>query len=277
MADRLVSTRAGLTPYLALVRARLRAQRQYGASFVLDAAGSVLFGLIEFAELWIVFHNVRSLGGLDFTDMILLFGLTHTAYAAAMVVVGHVDNIPDYIRTGTMEAFYLRPLSLLGQLVTSEVQLRRLGWLSVGVASLGYGIAVSDIAWTPAHLLLLCLTLISSAAIFGAMFVSAAAVQFFLIDGREATNAFTYGGRYASQQPTSILPSPLLFLFTFVVPVAFTGYLPTLALLGRPAAEHSPWLSGALAWGAPMAAVLAWLAALGLWRVGVRHYQGGGG
>ncbi len=195
-----------------------------------------------------------------------------SAYRAAMVA-----GVVAYLRTGTLETFHLRPLSLLGQLVTAEVTLRNIGWLGVACAALGYGLATNPVAWSPATVLLIVLSVASGAAIFSGVFVWAAALQFFLIDGREGVNAFTYGGRYASQQPTSILPAPLLVLFVAVVPVAFTGYLPTLALLGRTAPPQLPWLNPALAWAAPLVAGGVWLVALGLWRLGVRHYQGGGG
>jgi viologen exporter family transport system permease protein len=274
------------SPYVAILRSRLAAQRVYGTSFAFDVAGSVFFGLIELAEVWIIFHNVRSLGGLTYEQVILLFGLTHTGYAASQILVGHVDRMPVFLRSGTLDTLYLRPLSLLGQVITSEIALRRMGWLTVGVLSLGYGLVVNEVAWTPTHMALLAMTLITSTAIFSALFVAAGSLQFFLIDGAEATNAFTYGGRYASQQPTSILPGPLLLLFTFVVPVAFTGYLPTLALLDLPAPDLSDvsglsglgsGLGAGLAWAGPLAAAVAWLIAGGLWRLGVRHYQGGGG
>ena len=40
-------------------------------------------------------------------------------------------------------------------------------------------------------------------AIFGALFVMAGGVQFFVIDGAEFTSAFVYGGAYAGQLPAA--------------------------------------------------------------------------
>ena len=54
----------------------------------------------------------------------------------------------------------------------------------------------------------------------------------------------------------------------------FTAYLPTIAVLELPGPALLPsWL----AWLAPVAALWVWAVALGLWRTGTRHYQGGGG
>ena len=62
--------------------------------------------------------------------------------------------------------------------------------------------------------------------------------------------------------------------FTFVVPAAFTAYLPTLVILGKPGGDvaEPTW-----AWWLPMAAAWVWGVALLSWRFGVRHYQGAGG
>lgn len=265
---------AGLAPYRAVLASRVRAQSAYRASFVADLAGALLVGFAELGEVWVIFHNVTVLGGLDFAAILMVFGLSNVCFSAADLLVGHADQLPTYIRAGTLDAFYLRPQPLLAQLLTSEVSLRRLSRTGVGAVALTVGITANDIAWTPAHVALVPLALLCGTAIFAGLFVCAAGLQFWLIDGREVTNSFVYGGSYAASQPASVFPTPLRLFFGFVAPVAFVGYLPTLVLLGLPGPALLPsWL----AWLLPLAAGWTWLLALLLWRAGVRHYQGGGG
>ena len=262
------------TPYRAVLASRLRSQRAYRAGFALDLGSSLLVGLTELAEVWIIFHNVRVLGGLDFHAVLLLFGLSNLAFSAADLLVGHVDTLPTYIRAGTVDAFYLRPLPLLAQLVTSEISLRRLTRIAVAAVALGLGLTLNDIDWDPATVAMLVVAAVFGTAIFAGLFVCAASLQFFLVNGSELTNSFTYGGSYAASQPASIFPTPLRLVFGYLFPVAFTAYLPTLAVLGLPGPAGLPtWL----AWLTPVAAAWVWLMALLLWRWGTRHYQGGGG
>jgi len=262
------------TPYRAVIGSRIRAQRSYRASFALDLFGALLIGLAEFAEVWVIFHNVRVLGGLDFTAILVLFGLSNLAFSAADLLVGHVDNLPTFVRMGTIDAFYLRPQPVLAQLVTSEVSLRRLARIAVALVALSAGLTQNHIVWGPQVLAMLVLALVCGTAIFAGLFVCAASLQFFLINGSELTNSFTYGGSYAASQPASIFPTPLKMIFGYLVPVAFTAYLPTLVILGLPGPSGLPsWL----AWLTPLAALWVWLVALRLWRWGTGHYQGGGG
>jgi len=260
--------------YRVILGARWRAQTTYRGSFATDVLGTVGIGVVDLAEIYVIFHNVTVLGGLTFPQALVVFALATMAFSLADLLVGHLDTLPTFIRAGTVDAFYLRPLSLLGQLVTSDLSLRRIGRLSVALVVLSIAVRVNGLPVTPRTVLLAGATVVAGAVIVGALFVAAAALQFFLVEGSEVTNAFVYGGSYASQQSAQVFPHPLRLLFSFVVPAAFIAYLPTVVLLDLPGAALLPaWLG----WLAPVVAIATWGVALLLWRAGIRHYQGAGG
>lgn len=266
--------RERLRPYYAVLASRAASQRAYRANFAIDLGSSGLVGLVELAEVWVIFHNVTSLGGMRFPQMLLVFGLADLAFCLADMSFGHVDNLPVYLRAGTLDVFYLRPQPVLLQLITSDISLRRLARAAVGLAALGAGLATADVPWGPRAVALLAIGLVSGYATFAALFVWAGGLQFFLLDGAEATNAFVYGGRYAATQPAAVWSRPLKVVFGFLFPMAFTAYLPTVAALGLPGPV---WLPAWLGWCGPAAAAWSWVMALACWRWGMRHYQGGGG
>jgi ABC-2 type transport system permease protein len=272
--ERASKLREELRPYRAVLASRARAQRAYRTSFAIDMASSTLVGLVELAEVWVLFTNVTALGGMRFNQILLVFGLADLTFALADLSFGHLDTLPTFIRAGTLDAFYLRPQPLLLQLICSDVSLRRLARAAVGGAALGVGLATSGVPWNLTTATLLPLALLSGYATFAALFVWAAGLQFFLLDGAEMTNAFVYGGRYAATQPASVWSRPLKLAFGFFFPMALTAYLPAVTMLGLPGSE---WLPAWLGWCAPAFAAWAWLMGLLCWRWGVRHYQGGGG
>jgi len=266
--------RESLRPYRVVLASRARSQRAYRTSFALDMGCSLLVGLVELAEIWVLFSNVTALGGMRFNQILLVFGMADLAFSMADLSFGHLDTLPDYLRAGTLDAFYLRPQPILLQLITSDVSLRRLARAGVGAAALGVGLATAGVSWDPRTAGLLVLGLASGYATFAGLFVWAAGLQFFLLDGSEMTNAFVYGGRYAATQPASVWSRPLKLVFGFFFPMAFTAYLPAVTMLGLPGPD---WLPAWLGWCAPAAAAWSWLMGLLCWRWGVRHYQGGGG
>lgn len=259
--------------YAALVRSRVAAQTSYRASFSVDALVQVLLTVVEFAEVYVVFHQVDSLGGFSFAEVTLLYGLATTAFSLADLTVGHVDRLPFYVRTGQFDAFLLRPLSGLGQLVTSDFSLRRAGRLVSALAILVAALVVLDVDWTPARVALLLVTPVAGAVIFASVFVASCTIGFWLVEGMEFANAVTYGGNYLSSFPFTVFGGIVRRFFTFVIPAAFVAYLPALALLGRPDPLGMPgWVS----WSGPLVALVAASVAGWIWRLGVRHYVGAG-
>jgi ABC-2 type transport system permease protein len=260
--------------YRGLLGSRVRSQLAYRTSFTLDVAASAMVAAVDLAEVYVIFHNVSVLGGLDFGAALLVFGLSHLGFAVANALAGSLDQMPQYVRTGTLDVMLLRPQPLLAQVIAGDVVVKRIGGAAVGVAALVTALVTVDIDWTPARAALLVVTPLAAAGVFVALFVVAGAVQFWLVEGAELTNSFTYGSSYASSFSSAVMPLPLRLFFAFVVPAAFTAYLPTLAILGLPGPPGLPqWLG----WCGPVVAVVAVAAALGLWRLGIRHYTGAGG
>ncbi len=279
MADAAVATAATVRPptvaqaYLAIIRSRVAAQASYRASFAVELGSQVLLVLVEFVEIYVVFHQVDSLGGFDYAEVAVMYGLGVSSFGIADLAVGHIDRLPTYLRTGTFDSFLLRPLSALGQLVTSDFSLRRLGRVVTGLAVLGVALHAADVGWTPARVGLLVVTPVAGAIVFSAVFVAASVIGFWVVEGMEFANAFTYGGNYLSGFPFTVFGSAIRRFFTFLVPVGFVAYLPSLALLGR---DDPLGMPGWVSWCSLPVSLVAMAAALLLWRIGLRRYVGTG-
>jgi ABC-type uncharacterized transport system permease subunit len=108
-----------LRPYRAVLASRARSQRAYRTSFALDLGSSALTGLVELAEVWVLFSNVTALGGMRFNQILLVFGLADLAFSMADLSFGHLDTLPDFLRAGTLDALtqpasvWSRPLKLV--------------------------------------------------------------------------------------------------------------------------------------------------------------------
>jgi len=245
----------------------------YRRSFAIDLAVSIGGTTIGFAEVYVIFANVEILGGLDFAATAMIFALSHVSFTLADLLIGHVSNLPTYVRTGTLDAFLLRPLSVFGQLATADIALRRLGRTAAGLVIVGVAVPLINIVWTPAKVALIVITIAAGVAIYAGLMVAGAAVQFWLVEGGEFASAITYGGSYAAQYPASVYHPVVRVLFSFVVPAAFVSYLPVLVLLDHPGPAGLPqWLG----WCTPLAAAAVWAVAMWAWRAGLRHYTGTG-
>lgn len=264
---------ADLAIFARLARAQVRGQLSYRSSFVMNCFGQALAQANDLVVILIVFGRVASLGGFDIRAVLLFYALSGMSFGLADMAVGSIERLPDYIRTGTFDVVLMRPLGTLLQLFASDFQLRRIGRVLTAFGVLVYVLSTSDIHWSPAKALLLVLTPVAGAAIFGSIFVAANSVSFWFVDARELANTVTYGGSYLTSYPINIYAGWMRTLLAYLVPGAFVAYYPGLTLL-----DHADPL-GAPAWfgwlDTPVAVLAAVLAGL-IWRSAVRHYRGTG-
>jgi ABC-2 type transport system permease protein len=263
-----------LSLYFRLIGARIRAQMQYKVSFWMELLGFALVTGLEFGTIAILFGRFRVIGGWGIAEVALLYGLTSIAFGLAeMVGRGFDSPFERMMQQGTFDTILTRPTGSFFLVLTSEFQLMRLGRMFQGALVLGYAFAQLPIAWTPAKLALLPLTIVSGAAIYVALMIMGATVCFWTIKTPEVINVFTVGGAEVASYPLTIYNGWIRGVFLFVVPIAFANYPAALFLLGR----QDPYgLPAGLAWAAPLAAALFFAAALGFWRIGVSKYTSTG-
>lgn len=259
--------------YRHLFAAQVRSQTQYRLSFAFDLVLNAAITVIDVLVLLAVFRVTPQLAGFGVGPVLLMTGLAQLAFQLADVAVGNLERVPQYLRTGLLDAVLLRPLPVFGQLIVLDFSLRRAGRVAQGLATYGVALGLAGIDWTPARALLALVAPLAGAVCYASIFTAGAATMFWLVDGGEVVNAVTYGGRDFASYPTAMYGAWFGRLFGFALGLASVAYLPALALLGRADPLGTPAWSH---WCAPAVALVWALAAAAVWRVGIRHYQGTG-
>jgi ABC-2 type transport system permease protein len=278
VADPLDALRAPRRPdalraYARLVGAQVRSQTAYRGSFAIDLGTNAFIPIIELLSVVTMFRVTRTLGGFTMTEVVVMYGLAATGFCLADLAVGNIEKIRVYVREGLLDAVLIRPLGVLGQLVTLDFTLRRIARLFVALAVLSIAVDRAGLHWTVGRAVLLVLTPFGGAVLFGAIFVAGSTVAFWWIESGEVANGFTYGGRDFTSYPITVYSRAFRRIFAYGVGFAFVGYYPALALLGRDDPLGAP---GWLRWCAPAMCLAAVPAAGAVWRFGVRHYRSTG-
>ncbi len=263
-----------LVLYLRLIRARVRAQLQYRASFALDVLGMFLISFLDFVGILVLFTNVPRLGSWTVSEVALLYAMSTLAFSLTDLAIGHLDYLPRLIRDGNFDLILIRPRGTLFQVIAADFQLRRLGKTAQAMVVLGYAISTLPIEWTGARALVLVAGIATGTLIFTSVWIAAICIAFWTVDAQETANAFTYGGQTLAQFPIDIYDRWLRRFLAYVVPLAFVAYFPALFILGKADPLGFPaWLSFASPLVALAAAAVAWL----VWQQAVRHYRSAGG
>jgi ABC-2 type transport system permease protein len=265
--------RAGFHTCQLLIRAQVEAQLQYRASFVMLAVGQFLATSIGMATIVLLFARFPSLAGWTLPEVLFLYGLASLSFGISDLLCGGFDNLSRLIKTGTFDRVLTRPVGAFTQVLTSDLQIRRLGRVAQGIFALWLALAWLEVGWTVPKVLVTLSAIASGTVVFCAIWVIGAAVTFWTVETSEVQNVFTYGGEELVSYPLPIYAEGIRRFFTFVVPLAFVTYLPALYILDRPDPLGLP---PALQLASPVVAVLFFVAARFCWALGVRHYQGTG-
>jgi ABC-2 type transport system permease protein len=260
-------------PYRRIVRAQIRAQMSYRTSFWIDLVGGMVMTAMDLTTVLVIFNVTTRLGGFTFRDAFFMSALASLAFAIADQTVGNIDALRVHVRSGQLDSLLVRPLALLPQLVSTDVQLRRIGRIVQGIAVLGVAAALVHLAWSVRTVALIVITPLAGAAFFVAVFVTTATIAFWWIDSSEFGNGFTYGGRDFTTYPMTVYGQFFRRVGAIGLGFAFVAYYPALTMLRRPDPIGLPAWTG---WLSPAVGVSACACAALVWRVGVRHYRSTG-
>lgn len=263
----------GLRTYRKLVGARIRSAWQYRASFVLLLASQTMAAALEFMAIAVIFTNVDTLAGWSLAEVALLYGINGLAFGLADVFASPVELVAMHIRQGSFDMFLIRPAATLLQLVGSEFEMRRIGHLLQPVIVTTIALPLVRVPWRPASALLVLTAVASGAVIYGSIWVLTSSIAFWTVETQELGNSFTYGGRTLANYPIDVFGTWLRRVVTFVVPIAFVGYLPAAWLLGKPMPFGLPPVAG---WSSPAVALALVVLTRALWAVAIRRYRGTG-
>lgn len=263
----------GVRAYGLIVAMWLRSTMAYRASFVMTTFGNFAATAFDFVAILLMFSHVDALGGYTLSEVALLYGASGTSFGLADLFMGSMDRLGRRVRDGTLDTLLVRPVPVLAQVAADRFALRRLGRVSQGLLVLGYALVTLDIDWSVAKVVLVPLMVLSGGAIFAAVYVAGAAFQFVAQDASQVQNSFTYGGATLLQYPPTVFATDLVRGVTFVVPLAFVNWLPSLYVLGR---DYPLGLPDWVAFLPPVVAGVCGAAAGLAWRAGLRAYRSTG-
>lgn len=259
--------------YLRLIGAQLRGQLQYRASFVLMLASSFASTFIELVAIVILFGTFHDLAGWRVGEVALLYGLISVAFGITELFGEGFESASRLVRAGEFDRILTRPVPAFVQVLATEFPLRRLGRIAQGLFVLVLADRWTAIAWTLPRVAVLCSAILSTALVFFTVMLLGAAICFWTVESSEAQNIFTYGGTELASRPLHIYNRWLQSVFLYLVPLGLTSYYPALYVLAKPDPLGLPPLVQFLA---PLVAAVFFLIGLGVWELGLRHYQSTG-
>ena len=245
---------------------------QYRSSLVMQVIAQLIMTAGDLLAVLVLMDRFLHIGRWQPAEVLFFFGVMQLTFAVTECFNRGLGTFHNMIGTGSFDTVLLRPRNLLLQVICSQVDPRRFGSFSVGVAAVVLASRTLRLRWSGAKLLLLGETVLGSLMLLMGLFLIEATVCFFSVRSIEMVNTLTYGGRTTCQYPIDIYPKPLRLLFLYVAPIALCMHLPVSIILEKPMFDIPGWC----AYLTPLAGLIFFLLMARCWYFGVRRYRSTG-
>ncbi|MBQ3918376.1 MAG: ABC-2 family transporter protein [Oscillospiraceae bacterium] len=254
--------------YFKILTQDLKSKMSYRADFIISTIGMIFTNLAGFAGFWIMFSNFPSIEGFSYYEILFLYGFSLVAITPAQCMFDNNCNLRQQVYSGDFIKYCFRPINLFFYFESEIFDAKGLGQLVFGIVMMAVSYAKLGLSASPLSVFLLIVYLITASLIMIAMQTAGAATCFWTHNSFYVLDLAFKLKDYA-RYPVTIFSPVFKFLFTFVVPIAFIAYYPSLMIL-RPG--DLPLLS----WLSPLAGIISFFLAYKFWMYGARKFNGTG-
>lgn len=254
--------------YRKILAQDLKSKMSYRADFVISMIGMIFTNLAGFVSFWILFRNFPSVQGWGYYEMLFLYGFSLIALTPVQCLFDNNWSLRMHVYSGDFIKYCFRPINLFFYYQSEVFDIKGLGQLAFGIGTLAYSWNKLDLGFSVFMCVKLLIFLFTASLVMVALQNAAAATCFWIQNSFYVLDLVTRFKDYA-KYPVTIFNPVFRFLFTFVMPIAFIAYYPSLVLL-RP--DEIPLLS----WLSPVIACIFFAISYKIWMKGAMSYSGTG-
>lgn len=224
------------TTLVQLVGIQIKTRLEYRADFVLEIASATIRHAITLAFIAVLFNAVPKIEGWGFYEIAFLWAILAMAGSIHTLFFAGVWQLAQLVEKGELDRLLLRPFD-------PQLHLQSLGTAIHGLAGLISGVVVAiwagphtGITWHWWSYPLIVMFVICGGVLHSSVILIASSMVFWTSSLGNALIEFVNLIWTFLRFPLSFFPPLIGFLFTWVVPFGFAGYIPVDFLLG-----HRSW------------------------------------
>ena len=246
----------------------LKSKMSYRADFIISNIGMIISNLVGFVTFYILFSNFPSINGWTMYEMLFMYGFSLIALTPLQCFFDNNWNLRFMVRTGDFIKYCFRPINIFFYFISEVFDVKGLGQLCFGVGTLVYAWSHLAIPVTFVTIMQTVLYLLA-ASLFMIAIMNFAAATCFWIQNSGYVMVIMFRFKDFAKYPASIFNTVFRVIFTFVIPIAFIAYYPSLVVL-RP--DNVPLLS----WLSPLIGLVFFYLSYKFWMLGATKYDGTG-
>lgn len=223
-----------------------------------------------FLGIFMFFQRFNNIGGWTLYEVALCYSVSNIGFALSQCFARGFDSFSTIIVNGDFDRLLLRPRTTLLQVLGSKFEFSKIGRFIQSLIVLLFSVNHLTVVWNSYKVMTLVFMIISSVFIFMGIFIFGATLCFWTIEGIEAINIFTDGGREITQYPLNIYQKWIKNFFTYIIPFATANYLPLMFILDKTNNSNIIYMY------IPLFGLFFLIPCILIWNFGVKHYKSTG-
>lgn len=254
--------------YRKILAQDLKSKMSYRADFIISTLGMIFTNIAGFISFWILFQNFPSINGWGYYEVLFLYGFSLISLTPVQCFFDNNWSLRMYVYSGDFIKYCFRPINLFFYYQSEVFDIKGLGQLAFGMGTMIYAWGRMGLECTVWSVLKTAVFLITASLIMIALQNAAAATCFWIQNSFYVLD-LTFKFKDYAKYPVTIFSPVFRFIFTFIIPIAFIAYYPSLVIL-RP--DEVPVLS----WLSPLIGVVFFWVSYKFWMYSALKYSGTG-
>jgi ABC-2 type transport system permease protein len=254
--------------YRKILAQDIKSKMSYRADFIISTLGMILTNVAGFVSFWILFNNFATINGWNYYEMLFLYGFSLVSVTPVQCFFDNNWSLRMYVRDGDFIKYCFRPINMFFYFQSEVFDIKGLGQLAFGIGTIVYAWNKMMLPVTLLAVVKLIVFLCSASLVMIALQNAAAATCFWIPNSFFILDFFFKLKDYA-RYPVTIFDPVFRFIFTFVLPIAFIAYYPSMVILRPDAVPVLSWIS-------PLVGILFFWLSYRFWMLGARKYDGTG-
>lgn len=254
--------------YFKIISQDIKSKMSYRADFWISLIGMMITNIAGAVSFWLIFQQFPNVDGWSFYEMLFLYGFTLIAATPAQCLFDNNWALRGKVYDGDFIKYCFRPINIFFYFMSEVFDVKGIGQLIIGmvavvIAWINLGLPVKVVS------ILLFIVMSISASLFVIAILNLAASACFWIDNAFFVLSLSSQLRDYAKYPVTIFGKKLRYIFTFIMPIAFMSYYPSLLIL-RP--TEVSWI----VWITPLYGIIFFFISYKVWMHGAKNYSGTG-
>ena len=254
--------------YFMMIGQDFKSKMHYRADFIVSSLAILAINFLGIVSFRLMFNAVDSIGGYSYNEMIFIYSFALLAQVIPQLFFDNLWWLGSYCEDGSFMKYCFKPVNMYFYFIAEVFDAKGLGQLVFSIIMIIVSWKRLAIPVTFTNILVLVVTVLGASMLLAGIMTLSAAMAFITIHGDTVMN-FMMRFRDYGQYPTSIFGKIFRFIFTYILPIGFICFYPSLYFL-------RPENNAAMAFVSPLVGAVVFYIGYKVWMALAMRYAGTG-